>query len=286
LWDKLSNVLAAAWEASAANPQPQTSYADLLHLAVNQQHDEAAYTYTPLRLVQEQRRRLQDKQKQLQQLRRQQRGTVTRGRIKNKQQQEALQQEAQQLQQRLQEFDRQVNAAELEQLLATAVARMHSVVVHLLGMLPAAAQLQTTAVMQLLRCSIMHKSHGQVLFEFMLDVAAAADDAAAARADDAARAKAAGGADTVATAAALEPASPEQQQQQQQQPPPQQVLDDPQQVLALLETAVQYSNSAAVEVLAECVPAELGLKPSAIMLLARTLVQTQDRAALIAICRL
>jgi hypothetical protein len=75
--------------------------------------------------------------------------------------------------------------------------------------------------------------------------------------------------------------SPEQQQQQ-----PLHVLDDPQQVLALLETAVQYSNSAAVHVLAQNLPVAWGLKASALMPLARTVVQTQDRAALIALCGL
>jgi hypothetical protein len=151
--------------------------------------------------------------------------------------------------------------------------------------------------MQLLRCSIMHKSHDQALFEFMIEIAAAADDSAtadsaaasadaaasgdaAAMADAAAPAIAASGADAVAAAAAL--STPEQQQQQQ----PLHVLDDPQQVLALLETAVQYSNSAAVHVLAQHLPVVWGLKASALMPLARTVVQTQDKAALIALCGL
>jgi hypothetical protein len=155
LQEELTNVMAAAWEAPAADPQqPQLSYADLLRLAVNQQSDEAAYKF--LRFIQQQRRLLQDKQ--LQQLQRRQRCITTHGKINKKQQQEALEQELQQLQQRLQEFDRQVNAAEIEQLLATSVARSHVIVVHLLGKLPAAAQLSGTAIMQLLRCSIMHKS--------------------------------------------------------------------------------------------------------------------------------
>jgi hypothetical protein len=266
-----------------------------MHLWVNQQDDDAAYKF--LRFIQQQRRNLQDKQWQLQRLtgsghdgQTQQRSIITRGTIKSKQQQEGLERELQQMQQRLQEFDRQVNAAELEQLLATAVARTHTIVVHLLGLLPAAAQLPATAVMQLLRCSIMHKSHDQGLLEFMLEVAAIADDAASSKAA-AARTVAALGADTVATAAELALVSPEQQQQQQQQREPQvqvqvQVLDDPQQVLVLLETAVQYSNSEAVQVLTQLVPAAWALKASAVMPLARTLVQTQERAALTALCAL
>jgi uncharacterized protein involved in exopolysaccharide biosynthesis len=83
------------------------------------------------------------------------------------------------LQQRLQEFDRQVNAAEIEQLLATALARMQPAVVEQLSMLPVAKEVPAAAVSDLIRRYIVHKSPSPAVLARLLQLAMSVEAATA-----------------------------------------------------------------------------------------------------------
>jgi hypothetical protein len=162
LQDKVVQLLPEVWEAPA-DINKQSNIADLLHLAVSLPYPSAT---AMLQLVQEMR---------------QQQAVLTSGRssIQKKRQKVEHAQQTEQLQQRLQEFDRQVNAAELEQLLATAVARMQPAVVEQLSLLPAVKQLPAAAVSDLIRKYIVHRSPSPAVLARLLQLAMSVDAATA-----------------------------------------------------------------------------------------------------------
>jgi DNA-binding transcriptional MerR regulator len=178
LQEKAVTLFATAWDKALATGN-QSNIADLLHLAVNVQDPSDAIAM--LQFVQHLRQKLvstQQLQKQLQEL--QQAAATTRGRRSNvhKQQQKHAQLVAQLLL-RLQEFDRQIIAAEIEQLLATAVTRMHPAVVEQLSMLPAAKQMPGAAIKRTIQLFIEHKSPASGVVHALLRLAMSADAAAA-----------------------------------------------------------------------------------------------------------
>jgi hypothetical protein len=162
LQEKVMELLNAAWKAPTAEAEPRTlNIADVLHLAVNLQDSTPAAAI--LNEVKQLRSQLVNQQ--LSELLQQQKALQAQeeGLVKAEQQALALAAvaaaKAQQLQQRLQEFDGQVNAAELEQLLATALARSHIKVMKQLCALPAAAHVPDAAVNQLIEACLELKAH-------------------------------------------------------------------------------------------------------------------------------
>jgi hypothetical protein len=301
LQDELKKLLQAAWKQPQGSSKQQLSMLDLMHLATNQQRPAAAAML--FGFLQQQHSQLRNKKQQLeqrsatqqQQLPQQQPRIATRHRARREQQQLDLSQQVQQLQQRLQKFDQGAQGFELEQLLATAVARGHVEVLGNLCSLPAAAQLPSEAILQLLHRSIVHKSPASEITGRLLELAAAADAAAAAEDATAAREFA-----MIDEAAALDdihvddnvvgPALRDQQQQvqmqhqvqQQEQEPRQQLLSGPAaqvQLLRLLEAAVSRSNSPAVRTLV-VQQALQTLDTATCSSLARTAIELRDSAAL------
>jgi hypothetical protein len=131
-----------------------SSIADLLHLVVNLQDPSVAVAM--LQFVQ-------------------QKGQL----LVNSYMQPPQRQQHAPLQQHLQEFDRQVNAGELEQLLATAVARMHTAVVKQLSTLPAAKQVSRAAMKRIIQLCIVHKPPAETVGPLLVNFAASANAVAA-----------------------------------------------------------------------------------------------------------
>jgi hypothetical protein len=175
---KLLELLAEVWEAPL-DTQGLPNMADMLHLAVNMQQPAAAVAM--LQFVQQLRQQLanmQQLQRQLQELQQAAEASPNR-RSRAYKQKKAHEKRAEQLQLRLQEFDRQVNAAEVEQLLTTAIARMHSAVVEQLCALPAAKQLPGSAIKQLMERCIVHQSPEDTVLPRLLRLLGTADARAA-----------------------------------------------------------------------------------------------------------
>jgi hypothetical protein len=76
-----------------------------------------------------------------------------------------------QLQQRLQEFDQLVNAAEVAHLLITAVSRMHNTVVLQLCALPAAAHVSSATMKQLRQRCLAHMPQTASALQKLLQLA-------------------------------------------------------------------------------------------------------------------
>jgi hypothetical protein len=142
LQEKMMELLNAAWKVPTAGEEPPPlNLADMLHLAVNLQD----LTPAAAILGEVSQLRSQLVNQQLSELLQQKKALQAQGAENVKAEQQALSLaslaavKTQQLQLRLQKFDQQVNGAELEQLLATAIARNHIKVMKQLCALPAAA---------------------------------------------------------------------------------------------------------------------------------------------------
>jgi hypothetical protein len=250
LQDWLKKLLCEAWEDPATFHQ-QPSMLDLLHLAANMQRPNAADAL--LNFLQEQRLQLQTIKHQLEmQSKQQQRKISTRNRARSELQQHDLQLQLQHLQQHLQEFDQEAQGLELEQLLATTVARGHGLLLERLCKLPAAAQLPGDAILQLLHRGIVHRSPSARVTSRLLRLAADADAAAEVKAITKEAEAAVHEDDDVAGARRDD--QQKQQQPQEKQEQRQLLLSGPaaqQQLERLLFAAVTRGNSSAVALLVE-----------------------------------
>jgi hypothetical protein len=280
------------WTSNHSDYQPQLTLVELLHLATNTQA--AAPVNTLFEFVRWQRWQVQDLLQQLlqlghevpqsqqqqllklaagegsnfnfdQQQPQQQAGRMTRCKSRSKQQ---LLQQLDDLQQHLERFEQQLQGAELGQLLGTAVARMHSRVVNALCALPAAAELPSAAIVQLLQRCIVHKAPSECVLQSLLKLAAAVDTEAAAAA-------AAAEADSDAAAAAAEGLVTTAQQ----------LVLAPVQLQQLLQYAAEHRNSYAVQQLVTC-NAVQQLDVAALQYAACTAIMLRDSSSLTALCRL
>jgi hypothetical protein len=191
----------------------------------------------------------------------------------------------------LQVFDRQVNAAEVERLLTTAVARMHSAVVEQLCTLPAAKQVPGNGIMQLLQLCIVHQSPVPCVLFTLLNLASDKLSADAAAALAATFGSPPPMTSTVSQLPCFPAPSSELLQTQQYPQQTQLYLAEPPVICSLLKTAIQHGNTPAIlqlMVLWKLVPADstwLGLAHGTLADLLCEAVQMQEGStALAALC--
>jgi hypothetical protein len=275
LQDKVSTLVKALWDDAEAAAN-QSNIANLLHLAVNVQEPSVAVAM--LRSVKHLRQQLVNRQRLQQQLQEaQQIAGVTRGSPSNVAKQQRNAQLVAQLQQRLQEFDRQVNAAETEQLLATAVARMHSAVVEQLSLLPAAKQVPGAAVNHIIQLFIAHKSPADGMLPSLLKLAISADAAAALAATFAMPARRTASPDEVSFGGVRTTLGMMSGQQTEHKNKLQ--VTEPLEAFALVKAALQHRNAEAfVQLAVLCHTLPVALPQHAVADLIHTAIQMQDRS--------
>jgi hypothetical protein len=154
------------WELLYAREQLQGSSSQL------QEHEQLAAAGTPGSQPPPQQQHQQQQPPPPQQ--QQQRRIITRNKAR-------YEQEQAELLGLMEEYwtERQMQGAEHEQLLTTAVVRMHPQVTSMLCKLPTATQLPGDAILWLLQHCIVHKSPAPTVLRVLLELAAAADQRAA-----------------------------------------------------------------------------------------------------------
>jgi hypothetical protein len=286
------------WTGDYREYQPQLSFVEFLHVTTNACAPHAA---AAISFVQQQRWQLLEKLRQLRQLGhvlpqsqqqlllklaaeedpkfdhkqlQQKACRITRCKARSKPQ---LLQQVDDLQQQLQKFEVQLQGAELEALLTTAVARMHRSTVSALCVLPAAVELPSAAIVQLLQRCIVHKAPQRGVLTQLLWLAHVADKAAAAAASKAAAEVSATNSVVAADVEVLGRAGLPAMAQQ--------LVLPPDQLTVLLQLAVQHRNKEAVQQLA-VLPAAQQLDAAAMYQAASTAVELQDGSSLAALCEL